>query len=117
MKVATQRKTTAAPTSLISTRVSLEDDAEQISDYFHSHGYTDGLPIIPPTEERVLRMLTGTRRSADESLGKMPPAIHDTTIEKVAVNAVMAGCRPEYMPVLIAALESMLEPDWMLDSM
>jgi hypothetical protein len=102
---------------LSSSQISLDDDTEVISDYFHAHGYTDGLPVIPPTEARVTRMLSGTRRKPDESLGPMPPATQQTTIEKIAVNAVMAGCKPEYMPVLIAALEGMLEPRWMLDSM
>ena len=102
---------------LMSSRISLEDDVERITDYFHSQGYTDGLPIIPPTAERVSRMLGGTRRQPEESLGKVNPAGFPATIEKVAVNAVMAGCRPEYMPVLIAAIEIMTEPEWMLDSM
>ena len=102
---------------LVSTQVSLDDDAEVITDYFHAQGYTDGLPIIPPTEARVLRMLSGTKRRADESLGLMPPAVQHATIEKIAINAVMAGCKPAYMSVLIAAVELMLERDWMLDSM
>ena len=103
--------------TLHSSKVELEDDAEVISDYFHAHGYTDGLPIIPPTEARILRMLAGTTRKPGESLGLMPPAVQHVTIEKIAINAVMAGCKPAYMPVLIAAVELMLVRDWALDSM
>jgi hypothetical protein len=104
-------------TSLASSRVSVDDDPQRIFEYFDEKGYTDGLPIIPPTEARVRQMLTGTRRRPDESLGNMPPANYAATVEKIAVNAVMAGCKPEYMPVLVAAVELMLEPAWMLDAL
>jgi hypothetical protein len=102
---------------LASTRVSLDDDLDRIVDYFHSKGYTDGLPIVPPTEARVRAMLEGTRRRPEESLGRIQPTDHEATVEKVAINAVMAGCRPEYLPVLIAALEIMTKPEWLLGSM
>jgi len=102
---------------LASTVLKLDDDAEAISDHFHAQGWTDGLPVIPPTAARVQRMLAGTTRPPADSLGLMPPAKLPLTIEKIAVNAVMAGCKPAYMPVLIAALEVMMVPEWMLDSM
>jgi hypothetical protein len=73
-------------------------------------GWTDGLPVTAPTDERVLRMLEGTGRKPSEVLGRMPPYLGVCTIEKVAINAVMAGCRPEYMPVLLAAVEAALDP-------
>jgi hypothetical protein len=73
-------------------------------------GWTDGLPVTPPTDERILRMLKGTSRSPSEIIGRIPPNLVECTIEKVAINAVLAGCRPEYMPVLLAALEAALEP-------
>lgn len=73
-------------------------------------GWTDGLPVTPPTDERVLRMLKGTTRKPSEVIGCIPPNLSECTIEKVAINAVLAGCRPEYMPVLLAALEAALEP-------
>jgi hypothetical protein len=76
----------------------------------YARGWTDGLPVVPPTDERVLAMLKGTTRKPDEIVGKMPPFLADCTVEKVAINAVMAGCKPEYMPVLLAALEAALEP-------
>jgi hypothetical protein len=84
----------------------LEDDVE----YCFERGWSDGLPLVPPTEERVYRMLQGTRRAADELLGEVPPLLAPLTIEKTAINAVMAGCRPEYLPVVIAAVEAALDP-------
>jgi len=76
----------------------------------YARGWTDGLPVVPPTDERVLAMLKGTTRKPGEIVGKIPPFLADCTVEKVAINAVMAGCRPEYMPVLLAAIEAALEP-------
>lgn len=73
-------------------------------------GWSDGLPVTPPTDERVLRMLKGTRRRPDEVVGRIPPNLAECTVEKVAINAVLAGCKPEYMPVLLAAVEAALEP-------
>src|SRR5207244_3652277 len=73
-------------------------------------GVTDGLPVVPPTRERVETMLTATRRVRDELLGEMPPNYGRVTVEKAAVNAVMAGCRPEYLPVVLAAAECACEP-------
>ncbi len=71
--------------------------------------WSDGLPVVPPTPVRVYRMLAGTRRDPKEVLGTMPPDYRPCTIEKVAINAVLAGCKPEYMPVLIAAVEAVLD--------
>ena len=76
----------------------------------YSRGWTDGLPIVPPTDERVIAMLKGASRSPDEIVGRIPPFLAECTVEKVAINAVMAGCKPEYMPVLLAAIEAALEP-------
>ena len=69
-------------------------------------GWTDGLPVVPPTEARVLRMLGGTTRAPDEVVAVVPPDLVPCTVEKVAVNAVMAGCRPEYLPVVLACVEA-----------
>lgn len=80
----------------------LEDEFEAMFD----RGYSDGLPLVPPTPERVLRMLAGTSRSPDEIVAVVPPDLVEVTVEKVAINAVMAGCRPEYMPWVLAALEA-----------
>ena len=69
-------------------------------------GWSDGLPVVPPTPERVWRMLQGTSRKPDEVVGIIPPDLTTCTVEKVAINAVMAGCKPEYMPVVLAAVEA-----------
>jgi hypothetical protein len=73
-------------------------------------GVTDGLPVVPPTRERVERMLAGTARARDELLGEMPPNFGRLTVEKAAINAVLAGCRPDYLPVVIAAAECACDP-------
>jgi len=73
-------------------------------------GVTDGLPVVPPTRERVEHMLAGTGRARDELLGKMPPNYGRLTVEKAAINAVLAGCRPDYLPVVIAAAECACDP-------
>jgi hypothetical protein len=78
-----------------------EDDAEACFE----RGWSDGLPVVAPTPERVARMLTGTTRSPDEVVAVVPPDLAECTVEKVAINAVMAGCRPEYLPVVLAAIE------------
>jgi hypothetical protein len=80
----------------------LEDDMEAMFD----RGWSDGLPVVPPTERRVLRMLTGTTRAPDDVVAVVPPDLVECTVEKVAVNAVLAGCKPEYLPVVLAAVEA-----------
>ena len=77
----------------------------------YDRGWSDGLPVVPPTPERILRMLAGTPRDPQEVVGPMPPDLADCTVEKVAINAVMAGCKPEYLPVVLAVVEAALEPD------
>lgn len=83
-----------------------DDDIEACFD----RGWSDGLPVVPPTDVRILRMLEGTSRRPDEVIGDVPPNLSPITVEKVAINAVLAGCRPEYMPVVLAALEAALDP-------
>jgi hypothetical protein len=80
----------------------LDDEMESLFE----RGFTDGLPVVPPTPERVLRMLEGTSRAADEIVAVVPPDLVECTVEKVAINAVMAGCKPEYLPVVLAAVEA-----------
>ncbi len=79
---------------------------EEVHRVFNEYGWSDGLAIIPPTREAVDWMLTGTSRYPDEFLGTVPAQYGQVTIEKIAVNAVMAGAKPEYMPVIIAAMEA-----------
>ena len=78
--------------------------------HFYNKGMAYGFPIIPPTEEAVGRMLEGSDLPPDHVVAKMPPMNGNATIEKIAVNAVMAGCLPTHMPVLIAAVEAMVDP-------
>jgi hypothetical protein len=92
-------------TGLSSRRVELAD-AEDEHEALYDRGWTDGLPVVPPTPERVLRMLRGTTRDPGEVVAVVPPDLVECTVEKVAVNAVMAGCLPEYLPVVLAALEA-----------
>ena len=80
----------------------LEDEIEACFD----RGWSDGLPVVPPTALRVLRMLAGTTRPPDEIIALAPPNDAPATVEKIAINAVMAGCKPEYLPVVIAAVEA-----------
>jgi thiol-disulfide isomerase/thioredoxin len=75
-------------------------------EFMFERGLTDGLPVVPPTPERVQRMLGATRRDPQEVIATVPPNLAPLTIEKVAVNAVMAGCRSEYLPVVLAVLEA-----------
>ena len=77
-------------------------------------GWTDGLPVVPPTPERIVGMLDGTARAPHEVVGTVPPDLVECTVEKVAINAVMAGCKPEYMPVVLGALEAAIDPDFTL---
>jgi hypothetical protein len=83
---------------------------EEVNRYFYEHELSDGLPIVPPTHERVEQFLKCTDRGADEMLGIVLPDNRAATIWSIAVNGVMAGCRPEFMPVLIALVEAMVDP-------
>ncbi|MBI2909118.1 MAG: hypothetical protein HYX92_15850 [Chloroflexi bacterium] len=75
-------------------------------DDFLDRGWADGFPIVPPTPQAVEAMLRGTSRSPDEVVVVMDPGRGLATVEKIAINAVMAGCRPEHLPVVIAAVEA-----------
>ena len=80
-------------------------------------GVTDGLPVVPPTRARVDRMLAGTARDRHMLVGEMPPNYGRVTVEKAAINAVMAGGRPEYLPVLLAAVDAACDHDFNLHGM
>lgn len=80
--------------------------ADDVHEFLFDQGFTDGLPVVPPTPERVLRMLGGTRRDSQEVIAEMPPNYAPATVEKIAINAVLAGCKPEYLPVVIATIEA-----------
>jgi hypothetical protein len=87
-------------------RIPTTDDLE----IWFDRGVTDGLPVVPPTRERVDRMLAATTRPRDVVVGLIPPNYGRATVEKLAVNAVMAGCRPEYFPVVLAVVEAACDP-------
>ncbi|MBN9559856.1 MAG: thioredoxin family protein [Alphaproteobacteria bacterium] len=95
-------------TGLSARRVGIGDGEDEIEAMF-DRGWSDGLPLVPPTEERVMRMLSGTARDPREIVGAIPPDLVPATVEKVAINAVMAGCKPEYLPVVLAAVEAVLD--------
>src|SRR5213593_2844777 len=79
-------------------------------DEFFAHGVSDGLPVVPPTRARVSRAVEATGRAGSELIAEVPPNYGRATVEKIAVNAVMAGCRPEYLPVVIAAVDAICDP-------
>lgn len=85
---------------------------EEVNEFFIDNLWTDGLPIIPPTLEKVEEFLKFTARSADEVIGVLLPENREATVWNTAVNGVMAGCRPEYMPILIAVVEAIAEPEF-----
>ncbi|MEQ8955127.1 MAG: thioredoxin, partial [Gammaproteobacteria bacterium] len=97
-----------AGAQLKSRRVELAA-AEDTMEACFDRGWSDGLPVTPPTEERVLAMLAGSSRAAEEIIGRVPPNNVACNIEKLAINCVMAGCKPEYFPTVIAAVEAALQ--------
>src|SRR5215813_851380 len=96
--------------ALQSERVEVADDLWAVNAFFEEKGWTDGLPIIPPTEGRVGQMIATVNRNPQDVIGVVPPRWAPATVEKIAINAVMAGCLPQYMPVLIAAAEALTDP-------
>lgn len=85
------------------------DPAKLIEEYYEA-GWTDGLPVVPPTEASIGAMLIGAGLRGDEIIGEIATRNTVVTADKVAINAVMAGCRPEYLPVVIAALRGLCDP-------
>jgi len=102
----------SAPAAPKASRINLTGSVRDVCDYFYQQGWTDGLPIIPPTEDLVLEMLEASPLSAGQVLGQVPPLNGSVTVEKTAINAVMAGCRPEYFPVVLAAVKAVLQPQF-----
>lgn len=80
-------------------------------EYFFAKAWSDGLPTVTPTEERIRWMLTGTSRPADEIVGAVPPALEPASVRAVAIHALMAGCKPEYLPVVLGGLELILREE------
>ncbi len=95
-------------------QIALDADADAIFTHFYEQGWTDGLPVIPPTGERISRMLRFTDHAPQDVIAAIPPRNAPATAERIAINAVMAGCLPEYLPVLIAAVQAMTAPAYNL---
>lgn len=83
----------------------------------YARGWTDGLPVVPPTRERVERMLENSGRDRSEIVAVVPPDLAECSVEKAAINAVMAGCLPEYLPVVLAAVEAVCSDDFNMHGM
>ena len=102
-------------TRLKSKVYKLDNDFDTFFKMAYHNGWTDGLPVVPPTKERVMAMINYVGRDPEEIISEVPPRFGVATVEKIAINAVMAGCLPEYMPVLIAAIEAVSLPKFNLD--
>ena len=107
----TERKAAVASATAVRLPevLALDADPTALEEYFFDHGWTDGLPITPPTRAAVDAMLAHTARDRNETLGPIPPRMRIVSLEKIAINAVMAGCKPEYFPVVLAAVEAVLD--------
>ncbi len=99
------RTAAAGAARLASRRVELGPSEDEVEAMF-DRGWTDGLPVVAPTPARVAHMLTGTTRDPSEVVAVVPPDLVECTVEKVAINAVLAGARPDYLPVVLAAVEA-----------
>ena len=92
--------------------VVMDGSFEEINRFFYENGWSDGLPIVPPTRAKIESFLAFTDLPADHVIGKIPPDNRQATVWNVAINGVMAGCRPQYMPVLVALAEAMADPGY-----
>jgi hypothetical protein len=91
-----------------SPRITFKGDLNEINKFFYKRGWTDGLPIVPPTEEAVAEMLTGTDLPPDFLVNKLEPRLGKATVERIAINAVMAGALPTHLPILIAGTKALV---------
>lgn len=90
-------------------------DWDEAMEIVYQRGWTDGLPVVIPTETKVVKMLEGVGRSPLDVIGKIPPRNGIATLEKIAINCVMAGCLPEYLPVVVSAIQAMLDESFNLN--
>ena len=88
------------------------EDVDAFADLAYEKGWTDGMPVFPPTLKKVTAIIDYLKRPPDEALGIVSPGEGVATIEKIAINCAMAGCKPEYVPVVLAALEAILDPNF-----
>jgi hypothetical protein len=96
--------------------VSAPDDIDRFQEFVAAEGWSDGLPLLPPTPERVERMLGGWSSRRAEVIGVLAPRKAEATLEAIAVNAAMAGAGPEHFPVIVAALRAMSRPEFNLEA-
>ncbi len=99
-----------------SSKITFRGNYDQVNRYFYRNGWTDGLPIVPPTEKAVAEMMTGTDLPASQVVSKVIPRLGKATVEKIAINAVMAGALPTHMPVLIATVQALADPKTRFDT-
>ncbi len=97
-------------------RIEAPDDLDAINRLYRERRWSDGLPVVPPTEARVERMLGHTTRARSAIVASVAPGYGAATVEHIAVNAVLAGCDPEYLPVVIAAVEAVAAPEFNLQA-
>ena len=119
---ALQRSRPAAPSAAAEAEpgpreVVFTGSLDEVEEHFLNQGWSDGLPIVPPTPDRVDRFLAATHEDPDVVLGALPPELREITITNIAVNGVMAGCRPEYMPVLVAVARCLMDPRFRLEDL
>ena len=100
----------------LSSQVYEVTDPLEAIEFYYREGMTDGLPVVPPTPQRVVEFLEHGGRAPDDVIGAIPARDRVVTAEKVAINGVMAGCLPEYMPVLLAAVEAMCNDEFSLNA-
>ena len=100
--------------SLLSDALSVPSDPAEVLDFVERQGWGDGFPVIPPTAERVQAMLEATPLPPAQVVAAIEPLRGEATVEKIAINAVLAGCRPEYFPVVLAAVAAVAEPEFNL---
>jgi|WetSurMetagenome_2_1015567.scaffolds.fasta_scaffold57213_2 hypothetical protein len=104
------------PSAVKLPRVAFKGNYEEVNRFYYKHGWTDGLPIVPPTHKAVAEMLTGTDLPPDHIVAKVIPRLGKATVEKIAINAVMAGALPTHMPVLIAAVQVLADQKTRFDT-
>ena len=109
------RSTEAADVAPAPHDIVFRGSLDAVNQHFYDNFWSDGLPVIPPTLARVAQFLKFTDRAPEEVIGPCPPANRQATVWNIAVNGVMAGCRPEYMPVLIAVIDAVLDPVYKIE--
>jgi hypothetical protein len=98
------------------SKIAFKGNYEEVNRFYYRNGWTDGLPIVPPTEKAVAEMMTGTDLPAGHLVAKVIPRLGKANVEKIAVNAVMAGALPTHMPVLIAAVQALADQTTRFDT-